>query len=257
MNLLQIEFRKLLPYRAFWVLLLLFVGLLALVINSAQHIQLNGKQLGSGPFTFPEIFQNVAWLASYLNLLLGILIIVIVTDEFQFRTFRQQIIDGLTRLQLVLAKGSVVVLVAFICALVVGVLSFVYGYLSDKPFTNEATSELSYIGTYFVQAVAYMSLALFIGILFRKSGLSIVVFLLYTCLLEPVIRGRLPDSLDKYLPMKVLDTLTPKPIGLQQVAEAAGMTNELLPMATAVTAAVLYSLLFFALSYLVLKVRDL
>jgi ABC-2 type transport system permease protein len=76
-------------------------------------------------------------------------------------------------------------------------------------------------------------------------------------LLEPVIRGRLPDSIDKYLPVKVLDTLTPKPQGLQQVVEAAGVTNELLTLSGAVTIAMIYSLLFLALSYSVLKIRDL
>ena len=98
MNLLRTEFRKIAPYRTFWFILATFVVLMVLILYSSSSIQINGKELGSETYQFPGIWARLAYVAHFFNLLLGILVIVLITDEYSYRTLRQQVIDGLSRL---------------------------------------------------------------------------------------------------------------------------------------------------------------
>ena len=84
MNLLRIEFRKILPYRTVWVILAIYVVLMVLVLNASSSITINNRQLGADVFQLPDVWQRLTYLASFFNLLLGILVIVLVSDEYSF-----------------------------------------------------------------------------------------------------------------------------------------------------------------------------
>src|SRR6476620_12364350 len=97
LTLFRTELRKILPYRTVWVILGIFVGLLFLIIRSGSSITINGQMAGTSLYKFPDLWQKLTYIASYFNLLLGILVIILITDEYSFRTLRQQIIDGYFR----------------------------------------------------------------------------------------------------------------------------------------------------------------
>ena len=63
-NLLQIELRKLLPYRTFWVILLLYSGFLFLFAYASSHITINGQESGSEIYRFPGIWMKLSYVAS-------------------------------------------------------------------------------------------------------------------------------------------------------------------------------------------------
>ncbi len=256
MNLLQLELRKLLPYKAFWVILALYTALLLIIFGSGRNITINGSTMGAQLYNLPAVWQNVTYLASYFNLLLGILIIVLVTDEYSFRTIRQQVIDGLSRMQLVLAKAHVILMLAVICTLLVGATGLFFGMSLGEKTTGSTLDKTSYLAGYFVQAVAYMSLALLVAILVKRSGIAIIAFLLYGNVVEPLIRSRVSDNIDKFFPMKSLSALTPMPGG-EFLSQATGISNETLSIETALVLGIFYAVLFLGLSYLALKLRDL
>ncbi len=112
-----------------------------------------------------------------------------------------------------------------------------------------------YLVYYFVQALGYMVLAMFFGFLIRKNGLAIIAFLLFSKVLEPIIRYPIPDSLDQFFPMKALGSLTPMP-GQEVLDSAFGTTISLAPH-LAIIPAIIYILVFAGLSYGLLKFRDL
>ncbi|GAB3536575.1 hypothetical protein GCM10027443_27250 [Pontibacter brevis] len=256
MNLLRIELHKILPYRTVWVILAIFATLLTLFLYASSQVTVNGQQLGDNMYRLPDFWLSLTYIASFFNLLFGILIIVLVSDEYTFRTLRQQVIDGLSRADLVLAKLYIILAFAAASTLFLLLLGLYFGLLYSTDRSLSAIfGQIHALSYYFVQSVGYMTLAMLFAFFIRKSGLAIVAFIVYTIILEPLIHFRLPDSTDKYLPMKVLGSLTPRPLqgGLDQMTTP----TELLSPAAASLVAILYIALFCLLSYYILKFRDL
>jgi ABC-2 type transport system permease protein len=255
-SLLTTELRKLLPYRTFWIILLLYAVLLVLFMYSSSAVQINGQQFGPDFYRFPGIWMRLTYIASYFNLLLGILMITLITDEYAFRTFRQQVIDGLFRSDLVAAKFLMVVLIATVCTAFVTLTGLGFGITYTQAVTPAlALKQAMHLVYYLVQALGYMSLAVFVSFLIKKNGLAILLFLLYTVVLEPLAHWRIDDAIDQYFPMKVFSSLTPTP-GQQVLDTLTGPTLELSPQ-QAVLPALGYIAAFYFLSLLLLKRRDL
>jgi ABC-type transport system involved in multi-copper enzyme maturation permease subunit len=256
MNLLRIEFRKIFPYRTFWVILTLYVLLLGLLLFLSRSVMISGQSLGPSMYQFPGVWERFTYVAYFFNLLLGILVIVLITDEYSFRTIRQQVIDGLSRLEVVLSKFYVVLALAAFSTLLLLVLGLTFGLLySSDTGIGAVLGEIDHLSYFFVQAVGYMALAMFFAFLIRKSGLSIVAFIAWSKIVEPVIHYQLDDHIDKYLPMKVFGSLTPMPG--QEIVDQFTTPTELLSPAMATVPALLYIGLLLLLSYLLLRYRDL
>ena len=255
-QLLTTELRKLLPYRTFWIILLLYGALLVLFMYSSSAITINGRQFGVEMYRFPGIWMRLTYIASYFNLLLGILMITLITDEYAFRTFRQQVIDGLFRRDLVAAKCLVTLLIGMVCTVFVALTGLFFGLTYSPSWTVAlVTQDVMHLVYYLVQALGYMSIAVFLAFLIKRNGLAILAFLLYTKVLEPLIHWRLDDATDKYLPMKVFSSLTPTP-GQEVLDSLTGPTIVLSPQ-QAVLPALIYVGVLYLLSFILLKLRDL
>jgi len=250
------ELRKLFSYRTFWLFLLLYMGLLLLIMFSASRVQINNQAVGDNLYVFPDIWATLTYIASNFNLLLGILFITLITDEYAYRTIRQQVIDGLFRSDIILNKFWVVLLIGAFCSLYVFGLGLGFG-LQHTPAVTPAKvlSGSLHVVYYLVQALGYMSIAVFFAFLIRRNGLTIIAYLVYTKIIEPLIHWQVPDELDKYFPMKVFSSLTPMP-GKEVFEAITGPAMQLSPQ-QAVVPALIYIFLFYLLSYLLLKVRDL
>jgi ABC-2 type transport system permease protein len=255
-RLLTTELRKLLPYRTFWIILLLYAALLVLFLYSSSAVEINGQKFGADFYRFPGIWLRLTYIASYFNLLLGILMITLVTDEYAFRTFRQQVIDGLFRHDLVAGKFLVVVLIGTVCTAFVALTGLAFGMTYTQPVTLALILKQGlHLAYYLVQALAYMSLAVLLAFLIKRNGLSLLVFLLYTVVLEPLAHWRIDDTIDQYFPMKVFSSLTPNP-GQEVLDSLTGPTLQLTPQ-QAVLPALIYIGVFYLLSLALLKIRDL
>lgn len=249
------ELRKIIPYRTVWVLLLAYLVLLTLFVSAGGNLVLNGQQVGATLYTFPGVWQKLAYVASYYNLLLGILLIVLITDEFQYRTFRQQVIDGASLVELLQNKAVVSTLLAGFGVLTVLALGFYFGLTRAAESANQATVGITAVALYGVQVLGILSLAALVAVLVRRSGPAIPLFLLYVWVVEPLLRFSLPDTLDRYLPAKVFNSLTPMP-GQEVLDTMTGPSSALLPT-QALPLALVYTALFWGLSYLILRNRDL
>lgn len=240
-----------LPYRTFWVILGVYALLISLFIYSSQGFTINNSQLGTTLYQFPELWSRLAYVGNIFNLLLGILIIILISDEYSFRTLRQQVIDGLSRWEVVLAKFYIILGVAVtstLFSLILG-LSFGLAYSTDTSI-GAVTGQLNHLLYYLVQTVGIMSLAMLIGFSIKKSGLSIVAFIAYVMLVEPLLSMQVPDQIFRFFPSKVISSLTPNP--LQNMLD-----QDVLSPAVALVPAIIYIAVFLLLSYLVLKLRDL
>ncbi|MFC5269660.1 ABC transporter permease [Adhaeribacter terreus] len=256
LTLLRTEYRKLLPYRTFWVILGIFTGLLFLIVRSAASITINGQTAGPQLYNFPDIWQRLTYIASYFNLLLGILVIILITDEYSFRTLRQQIIDGYFRTDVIASKLLVLLSIALFATLVVTSLGLGFGVsATENASAQQITGNMMYLIYYFAQTLGYMTLAMFVAFLVKKNGLAIIAFLLYF-FVEWIIRFKVDDSVNQYFPGKVLNSLAPNPTQ-SLIDSAVGITTTALTPQQAIFPAVLYIVLLVAASYFLLKSRDL
>jgi ABC-2 type transport system permease protein len=272
-KLLKIEFIKNFNYINFWVMAGLWVLLFALVVFIVTQINIGAPGLESKPYLqFPSVWTTIAWVASWFNLILAIIMIVTVGNEFSYRTFRSQVICGLSRNHLILGKGLFIMVMAFASMLIVLLFTVIFGCIFTSFGTETSIFQKSYtLFVYFIQSIGYMSLGMMIAILLKNTALSIVTFILYFFPAEPIIRNILPDPAFLYFPMKVISNLTPPPdifhgsfttahmstsINGQVVQQAPPPVAEL-SLSMNVTLAVVYIILFFAVSSLTVNKRNL
>lgn len=267
------EITKTWSYRAFRVIILLHFTLFFLVVlvTSRMDITIPGFSTKT-LYQFPNIWEFFPWIASWFNLLLAILIIIMTGNEYTFRTFRQHVVDGLSRIQLLSGKGFLILMVAVYSVLMVLLFSLVFGFIFSSDYSGGAFVKKTYILlVYFVQAIAYMSAGFFLAVLFRNTALAIVLFILYRLIIEPVIRLFFPPEARLYFPMKVISNLTPMPeflsissgnqAGIDGVDTLSfremGLMAEDLPVYLNLLLALGYTAIFISLAYLLLRKRNL
>ena len=227
MQLLVIEWLKIKRYRTFWVLAGLFVLLLP-VWNYcvAQGLfRFGGKNNGinflNSAYSFPQVWGNVGFWGSIFIMFISILVIILTTNEYAFRTNRQNVIDGWNKMQFYHAKVLLVLALSIAVTIYFFVLGAVFGYINSGSFFG-LFSEIQQVGYFFILSLDYMGFALYLAIMIRKSGLAIGIFLLYSLIVENILKGIINFYVDKpygnLLPLQSSDELLPFPF--MQMAKA-------------------------------------
>jgi len=272
-KLFNLEKIKALSYPAFKTLMIIHFLLFFLVILvvSRVHITIPGFSV-KGLYQFPNIWTFFPWVASWFNIFLTIVLITLVGNEFAFRTFRQNVIDGLSRNDLILGKLLFILTVAVYTFIMVLIAILIFGLINTDGITFSMILDHSYLLlVYFVQAIGYMTLGLLFAMIFRNNALSIILFLLYFPI-EAVIRLFFKQELRRFFPLKIISNLTPRPEVLTMTSETAytnsqgtssldlteiGILPEDLPLGITVVVAVGYIGFFIALSTLLINRRNL
>ncbi len=226
-TLLEIEWMKVKNYRTFWILAGLFVvavvgiNYIGYMINSQVDETTSAVGLGTGsPFDFPKVWNTVAWMSSLLLYFPGFIMIFLVSNEFTFKTHRQNIIDGLSRKQFVMVKLNVALLLAIISTLLVLLTTIIFGLLGNGSLNVDG---LVYIGYFFVCSFVYILFAMVISLLLRKAALSVGIYFIYGLIIDNIIPALLRKSFDgkpygSYLmPLDVADGLLPFPFFKNQI----------------------------------------
>jgi hypothetical protein len=182
-----------------------------------------GQSIVGSPFALPDGWQTVSWNSSMLFIIPAILIITLTTNEFTFKTHRQNIIDGWSRRQFLSVKLVELVMLAVVCTIVVFLTALVFGCIANKVAPGQRVLQDSrFVLFYFVQLLSYSTIAFLLALFIRRSGLAIAAFLIYM-LAEFIIVGfgRHRFKLDgvDYLPEEVTDRLIPQPY-LRRVLES-------------------------------------
>ncbi len=256
LNLIHIEYKKLIPYSTFWAIFGMFFIFTPIVFYGAGQIKIEGFPIDFATmYNFPNVWNNITYIASWFNLLIGMLMVILVCNEFSFKTFRQQVIDGQSKADFIVSKILLMTSFALICTTYLFICGSVFGLLSGGD--GSFTSQISFLLIYFIQALGYMSVGLIIAVLIRSSALSIIMFIC-SILAESIIRALVPDAIDQYFPMKIISNLTPFPTPEGMMVEQ--MKNAVLPdvmaLSTTLTVAVIYVIAFWGISYFILTKKD-
>jgi hypothetical protein len=222
-GLLKIDWMKLKNYRTFWILSVLYLvsifGINYISYRIQQHIYEQRATkgaaemiVGARPYAYPLVWQMTSYMSSFLLFVPGLMIIIFITNEYSFKTHRQNIIDGWSRSNFISVKIVETVIFAFISTVMVFLTSIIFGNMDDKAFSWQ---NVHFIGYFFLQALSYGLFALLFAILFRRGGLAIGVFFLYAVVLENLLAGLLnkyAGNIGRYLPLESSDNLIPLPI---------------------------------------------
>jgi len=220
-RLLQIEWMKVKNYRTFWILLLITVVSIPafnyvfydLMNNSFPKS--NGRSLLGSPFIFPYVWQTVGWNSSLLLIIPAILIITLITNEFTYKTHRQNIIDGWSRTQFITVKLVEVLILALLTTIVELATCIFFGYILNKvPYGVSIFTDIRFVGFFFIQSVSYTMIAFLMGAFIKRAGLAMGVFFIYLVIEQFVVSLlRHKYSIDgvDYLPEEVTDRLIPQP----------------------------------------------
>jgi hypothetical protein len=184
LQLLRVEWMKVRNYTPFASLSLFFlIGIVAAnyVVYSFKKSVVDpadptGIISGTSPYDFDMVWQTTSYVAGYLLLLPGLLLIMLMTNEFSFRTHRQNIIDGWSRQQFIDVKICMALIAAVISTVVVFLTAFCFGLASG---TSVSFTRMAPIGFFFLKALSYNMIALLIAVLVRKTGFAIGVFFIY------------------------------------------------------------------------------
>jgi hypothetical protein len=222
-KLLKIEWMKLKYYRTFWILTSLYlasiVGINFIVFKIQQRIfeekQSKGVAelvIGQRPYSFPTVWQMTSYVSSFLLFLPGLLMIIFITNEFSYKTHRQNIIDGWSRYQFISVKIVLALLLSILSTIMVAVTAIIFGSQLDNSFTLD---KIEYVGYYFIQALSYTLAASLIAILVRRGGLAIGIYFTYAVVLENVaakVMNYYLNDTGRFLPLQSTDELIPLPI---------------------------------------------
>lgn len=273
-SLIKIEWLKIKKYPAFWWMLIIvaltypginymFHHVYESIINQKNMAGNVAKFLLGNPFSFPDAWHSVAYFSSFFIIVPALLIIMLVSNEYTYKTHRQNIIDGWSRNQFIHAKMIDVFIISFIVTLSFTIVAAIFGfYYSDAVRVTRWAEELQYIPLFFLQIVAQLSWAFLLAFLIKRAFIALGIFVFYSMIIENTIKTyfRFKEwGVREYLPFEISNRLLPMPNFLGKIDAA---TNEAYKKTLAdINWHVLYTLILTSaiwwLCYAINKKRDL
>lgn len=280
LRLLTIEFHKLKHNTASKVLSIIYFGLLiSIALIAAIKFDIGPIKFHlaeMGIFNFPYIWHFNTYIAAILKFFLLLVIVSMMSNEYSFKTLKQNLIDGLSKKEFILSKFYTVIAFAAISTVFVFIVSLVLGLVySDYNEFAIIVSHLEYILAFFIKLVGFFSFGLFLGILVKRSAFAIGAMFIWL-ILENMFRGFLfwqfnenestsnfVDNFMQFLPLEAMTNLIKEPFSrLGAVRSAANTMGETFTKSysvdlTNILIVSCWTFIFIYLSYALLKKRDL
>ncbi|GHN00943.1 ABC transporter permease [Cytophagales bacterium WSM2-2] len=265
LHLLKVDLKKMTSYRTFWVVCGLYFITLAFTTASgmeflkwlASFIGGFGQKINIDRiplYHFPDVWQNLVYVSGLFKVVLAIMVVISITNEFQYRTIRQNIIDGMSRWEFLFSKILTNVLLSLMSVTMIFLIGMVTGMIySPEVVWSDVFTDLEFFPAYFLEIFEFLSYALMLGILVQRSGLTIILLLL-SHMIEAILKVNLPDDQDwlgQFFPMQSITNLVSLPFAryaLQQIQDYVSLS--------AVAIALTWTFLFNYFSYLRLKKSD-
>lgn len=222
LHLLSIEFKKVQKYKTFWILIGLLFLMMVLVFLGVQGFldEVVDSSKRNSPvalpqisiYTFPDIWHNMTFLAGYFRPILGIVTIILISNEFHYKTIRHNIINGLSRSNFFMAKVYMLLSISIVFVLLLFLSGTILGLINTPQTTFSLfTEKMHFVGGFLLETVFYIAFVLFLSLLLKKAGLSIGLLIIYTYIIEPIIVYKLPDKLKAWMPLQSIGDIIQLP----------------------------------------------
>lgn len=236
LNIIRTEWLKIKKYPAFWwvmgITALTYPGINYMFIEVYKDITQEKSSSGQivkaligNPFSFPEAWRTVAYFSSLFVFIPAIVIILLITNEYTYKTNRQNIIDGWSRRDFMTGKLIDVLILSAIVTALYAVVTLVIGLTNTTNPNAEKWKLIYYIGLFSLQTFSQLSLAFVVGLLIRKSFIALAVFAFYFIMLEPIsvnfLRYKYKNEIGEFFPLEISHRLLPKPAFIGRINEEA------------------------------------
>jgi ABC-2 type transport system permease protein len=270
LHLLQIDLKKMTSYRTFWVICGLYFLTLGFTTASGMEIlkwiASKGAEFGTSIninriplYHFPDIWQNLIWISGLFKIVLSVMVVISITNEYQYRTLRQNIIDGMSRWEFLQSKILTNVLLSLMSVLMILSIALVTGFIYTPQIEwNYFLQGSEFFIAYFVEVFAFLSFALMLGVLVQRSGLTIVLLMLShmieTIIKVNIFRASVEDQigwLKQFFPLESISNLVPLPFARYAFQE---IQDYVAPGALLI--AIVWTFLFNYFAYLRIRKAD-
>ncbi|MEZ4779593.1 MAG: ABC transporter permease [Flavobacteriaceae bacterium] len=278
LRLLNIELQKLRYNRSAKTISILYFSLICFIAFIVSiEFDFGGVKFrvaDQGIFNFPFIWHFNTWVAAWLKIFFAVVIVSIVSNEYSYRTLKQNLIDGLSKKEFVTSKFLAVLLFSVISTVFLFVVTMILGlFFSDYTELGIVFSDLEYMFAYFLKLVCFFSFCMFLGIWVKKSAFALGFLGLWQviegliAILFQYIKVRtnvnLFDSVYNFLPLNAMSDLIVEPFSrlgaIQSIANQVGEEIQKsydVPL-SAILICTVWTCIFIYGSYAILRKRDL
>ncbi|WP_349663987.1 ABC transporter permease subunit [Cellulophaga lytica] len=276
LRLLQIEFIKLWNNRASKILILSYF-ILMILIAGISMIKVDFGPLkfhiaDVGIFNFPYIWHFNTFMAAFLKVFLAIVIVSMIANEYSNKTIKQNLIDGLSKKELILSKFLTIGVFSLASTIFIFLISLLLGLIySDFNEFSIIFSDLEYLAAYFIKLIGFFSFCFFVGILVKRSAFALGFLFIwfigaeiipYTYLASKYSK-ELADNVTSFFPFGSMWSTITEPFSrlnviksaAQQVGEDISRDYSVQPLQLLIV--LCWTAIFIYLSYILLKKRDL
>jgi ABC-type transport system involved in multi-copper enzyme maturation permease subunit len=275
-RLLSIELQKIWKNRASKVLtigyfiILSFIALIASIKFDIGVFKFHLAEMGI--FNFPYIWHFNTFIAAFLKIFLAVIIVSMMANEYSYGTLKQNLIDGMSKKELIVSKFLTIVLFAGISTIFVFIMSLLLGYsFSSYTEIDIIFSDLEYLLAYFIKLVGFFSFCLFLGVLIKRSAFalgSLFVWFIFEMITYAIAYNNLKntalvDKIYDYFPLMSMWNLIKEPFtrlsSVKNLQEAVG-ENSIKNYDVHVSSlliVIIWTAIFIYSSYIIIKKRDL
>ncbi len=274
-KLLQIELKKILTYKVFWILTGLYFLFLALGILMAQFMinssinQFNTNMPIPFPhvrlYFFPDIWQNITFFAGirYVLIFPAIVIIILITNEFTYKTIRQNIVNGMSKEEFLASKLEIILILSVVITLVIGIAIISLGLMnSDELSLSTVLGKSTFLLGLFIEILSFLVFAFFFGFMLRNTGVAIALFTLYVLIVEPILYFvlKIPSlhlkGVNTYLPVNSVISVVEYP-SIPFLKKMMGLTLQDNITLIGCIVPLLYSAVLIGIVFFVMRKKDL
>ncbi|MDB9932605.1 hypothetical protein OAD28_07835 [Flavobacteriales bacterium] len=283
MKLLRIEYKKIVgnkSFKVFTIMFLVFLPLLVFLVPSMIKFPFQGLEFHPLiPINYQTSWYAVTLISSWFCFfLLSFVLIYHITNEYNYRTVRQNIIDGFTRNDYLLGKLYLmlaITILATLYVLIIGIAGGLYFSTFEQQEDNViqeffklgAESDvqagfgslfdgISNVLRFFVQTLATFSFAFLIAFLTKRGILAVLVFYA-SFIAEKIARWQFSengmDVIADYFPLHNIANTLPFP-GMTSLIT--GINSPMFINWTYLGLSMIYAVVFIFLTRLVFYKRD-
>ncbi len=226
-RLLKIEWHKIGANRTFKVLSIIYLVVIAVIsMGVMPFLQWVKRKFGEFdidqldptmlPFyEFPDIWQNLTFVAIYFKVFLALALVYAITNEYQYRTVRQNVIDGLSKHEFIWSK----IIMAGFLSLASTVTLFVFGMITGLIYSYDTSisvifEDVFFLGVFFLQLFTYLLFVMMLATLIKKPLLTMAL-MFFIAIVEAVIfvRSQMFDFqwAQDFLPVLTINKLNSVP----------------------------------------------
>lgn len=249
----QVEWLKLQSYRTFWVFVGIFMlSTLIVYWTFDKFIQFGPANLAQ-VYQFPVAWYFVSYVSSWFTPFLTLLMITLVSNEISFRTLRQHVTDGMSPQEFLASKVILAIVISFGAMLFTFLTGLIIGITKgDLASSQNSFSMLDYLLRVFWNSFGLICAGIMLALLLKRSAISIMVFLAWYWLVEPILGRAWLHSAYAYFPLNSLEEFVPSPFNSDPPSFGIKYTS-----LSETLVALVYPFIFLGLSLRILKTRDL